>query len=100
MKYKAILFHPDGGYVSDFKSETINEVWNKINNMGSRWIFYPMPFVGTEKTIVDTPEGLEFLKRKEIKTVQKYFEEQWKEKLTEIIVGFKEGLPLDLIYFM
>ncbi len=94
-----MLFHPDGGYVSDFRSETVAEVWEKIDNIGSRWIFYLITFIATDKTIADTPPGLDFLKRKHIKTARKYFQKQWKERLTEFVIGFQHGLPLELIYF-
>lgn len=68
--YQAVLFAPDGEYVTDFRDrEEKEEVWNEINDMGSRWIFYPIPFVATDKTIVSTPEGLEHLRGKRISTV-------------------------------
>ena len=98
MKYKAVLFHPDGEYVTDFRCDTKDEVWCKINDMGSKWIFYPITFVVTEKVIIDTPSmELDFLARKHITTAQKYFREQWKERPTEIILGFEHGLPLEQI---
>ena len=35
-KYQAVLFAPDGDYVTDFYNmDTIEEVWEKINDMGS-----------------------------------------------------------------
>lgn len=41
--YKAILFSPDGeDYVTDFERKTKEEVIEAIDNMGSRWIFYPI----------------------------------------------------------
>ena len=87
-KYQAVLFHPQGDHVTDFRHmETdhndiglqIEEVWDRINDMGSRWIFYPICFVGTSKTIVSGPDGLEFLFGKRITTVQKFFEKQWNQ---------------------
>jgi hypothetical protein len=70
--YQATLFAPDGDYVTDFQDkDKKSEVWEKVQNMGSRWIFYPIVFVTTDKTIVDTPEGLEQLKGKRISTVKK-----------------------------
>ncbi len=49
--YQAILFTPDGdGWVTDFHGcKTKDEVWDKINDMGCRWYFYPIAFVITEK---------------------------------------------------
>ena len=70
-KYQAVLFAPDGDYVTDFHdTNTIEEVWEEINNMGSRWIFYPFCCVGTDKTIVAVWDGCnDNLKNKRIKTV-------------------------------
>jgi hypothetical protein len=70
--YKAVLFAPDGEYVTDFSGrKNIEDVWSMVADMGSRWIFYPIPFVTTDKTIVGTIEGLEHLKGKRIETVKK-----------------------------
>ncbi len=66
-KYQAVLISPDGqDYVTDFgNSETIEKVWDSINNMGSRWFFYPIIFITKDnktKTlnnrIVDSPDSL------------------------------------------
>lgn len=99
MKYRAILFHPEGDYVTDFNDrETKQDVWECIADMGSRWIFYPIPFVATDKTIVDVPDGLEHLKGKRIKTVQKYLNEYWEAEKDSICFYFNEGAPLSFIY--
>ena len=100
--YKAMLFHPDGENVSDFRDrETVQDVWDEINDMGSRWIFYPIPFVATDKTIVDTIDELKFLKGKRIKTVKKYLLNKWnesEEKREEICEVINNGYPLNLVY--
>lgn len=97
--YKAILFHPEGDYVTDFQNRNeIQDVWEEINEMGSRWIFYPIPFVATDKTIVDAPEGIEWMKGKRIKTVQKFFQQTWHNRKDEICNVLNEGLPLHLVY--
>ena len=96
--YIAILFHPEGDFVTDFRSETKQDVWEKISDMGSKWIFYHIPFIGTDKTIVDTPEGLEFLNGKSIKTVQNFFKKEWKTRKEEICEGINKGFPLQFIY--
>lgn len=97
--YQATLFSFDGDKVSDFKNkESVSDVWNEISEMGSRWIFYPIPFVSTEKTIIDAPEGLEFLKGKRIKTAQTFLKNQWAERADEICEMFNAGMPLTLIY--
>jgi len=41
-------FAPDGESVFDCHAATIDAVWNEINNMGSRWIFYPISMVVRE----------------------------------------------------
>ena len=97
-KYHAILFHPEGDFVTDFHRGDKQEVWEEISGMGSRWIFYPIPFVATDKTIVDTPEGLEFLKNKKIKTVVNFFKERWENDKDAICDDLNAGIPLALIY--
>jgi len=97
--YKAILFHPEGDFVTDFTGrENIQDVWEEVAEMGSRWIFYPLCFVGTDKTIVDTPNGMEFLKGKRIKTVKKYLQNEWVKNADEICNTINEGLPLQMVY--
>jgi hypothetical protein len=64
--YKAVLFAPDGDWVTDYRGcKTKEEVWEYIENQGSRWFFYPFIFIikdngkgyTTEKQrIVDVPE--------------------------------------------
>lgn len=96
--YRAILFHPNGEYVTDFPSETKQKVWEKIDNKGSRWIFYPIPFVATDKSIVDVPDQLHHLKGKRIHTVQKYLQQRWAEYSQEICDSINAGDPLWSIY--
>lgn len=97
--YKALLFHPEGDFVTDFTDkETKQDVWECINDMGSRWIFYPLPFVATDKTIVDAVEGLEFLIGKRITTAKKYLSEQWAKNADGICNAINEGLPLYFVY--
>ena len=52
-KYQAILISPDGiDYVTDFRnSESIQVVWDAIANMGSKWFFYPLPFVIKDNSV-------------------------------------------------
>jgi len=90
--YKAILFAPDGEFVTDFKDKVeIQDVWDKVADMGSRWFFYPIPFVATEKTIVSTPEGLEYLKGKRISTVKRIIQNCDADNLCEHL---NNGWPL------
>lgn len=97
--YKALLFHPKGDYVIDFTGKKdIQDVWNEIAEMGSRWIFYPIPFVATDKAIVDTPEGLELLKGKRIATVSKLLQKQWDLHKETICDRINTGEPFEFIY--
>lgn len=105
MAYKAILFHPDGACVSDFhKSKTIKEVWERVEDMGSRWIFYPIIVVASDNSpkkmsrIVDTAEGLEYFKKRESTTLQKYLKSEWESRKNEICDAVNEGLPWHMVY--
>jgi hypothetical protein len=85
-KYQAVLFAPDGDYVTDFHDrDTIEEVWEEIADMGSRWIFFPFCCVGTDNTIVAVWDGcIPKLKGKRIKTVSKFFKKYEQEFLKEL----------------
>ena len=97
--YQAILFHPEGDYVTDFKKDTKQEVWESIADMGSRWIFYPIPFVATDKTIVSVCEpSLQWMEGKRITTIKKYFNTRWKEDADFICEVINNGYPLSLVY--
>ena len=98
-EFRAILFNPTGDHVTDFTGrESKQAVWDEINDMGSRWIFYPIPFIVTGDWIVDTPEGMEFLNRKNLHTVEKYFNETWEQNSEQICDDMNNGLPLSAIY--
>jgi len=98
--YKAIFFNPDGDSVTDFNdSETIEYVWDCIADMGSRWIFFPIPFVADEDNdIVSAPEGMEYWVGKSRKEIKEFLEKEWKERAEEICKDINNGVPLFLIY--
>jgi len=97
--YKALLFHPEGDFVTDAKdSKSIQDVWDQVADFGSRWVFYPIAFVATDKTVVDTPEGLEFLKGRRIKTVANYLHREWQRDADWVCDGLNEGVPYGWIY--
>ena len=73
--YSAICFAPDGERVRDFYRDSKESISKEIEHIGSRWIFYPFIFIATEKTIVEAPDCLEFLKGKRVKTVERFFKE-------------------------
>jgi hypothetical protein len=62
--FKAMLFSHDGeSCVTDFNGSTnVQRVWDNIENMGSKWVFYPIPFVFSETTnkVVGVPDCFEF----------------------------------------
>lgn len=98
--YQAILFHPEGDFVVDFREQpTKKDVWDCISDMGSRWIFYPIAFVATDKTIVDIPDDCpEWFRGKRIKTVQAFLKKEWATEADKICKNLESGLPLSFIY--
>lgn len=40
-RYKAVLFTPDGDWVTDYRFDTIEEVQDALADRGSTWFFYP-----------------------------------------------------------
>lgn len=86
--YRAILFAPDGEWVSDYPSSSIDEIKKQLENQGSRWIFYPIHgiirvksknFISTTNRIVEMATPLENLKGRAIKTASKYIKDNYKE---------------------
>jgi hypothetical protein len=64
----------DGAYVKERPLfNTIEDVWEYANDLGSKWFFYPFYFVISGNRIKDTPEELTFLKNKKVFTVYKLF---------------------------
>jgi len=75
--YKAILFAPDGDYVTDYSSDTVEEVIEKLADRGSQWYFYPLEAVIVDRgsvskrqRLVDVSPELYGFKGCSIKTVQ------------------------------
>jgi hypothetical protein len=66
----------DGEYVTEGEFDSINDAWQRANDMGSRWFFYPFHFVVTEscKTVASSPDGLEHFNRQRLATVRNAFE--------------------------
>jgi hypothetical protein len=84
--YTAIAFAPDGDYITEGHFESIESAWDRINDWGSRWYFYPFTFVTTDypsKTsrIVDACDFpyLSDMKHKSIKTVSQFIEKNGQE---------------------
>ena len=82
--YKAILFSPDGDWVTDCSGRTIEEVWDKIWNLGSTWYFYPYPAIIRDfggrtssfqricEVYTEYDSSLAWMKGKAIRTIQAY----------------------------
>lgn len=110
--YKLILMSFDGEYVTEKPEfETVQDAWEYENDLGSKWFFFPFPFVVTETklTIVDSPEMLDVFNGKRVKTIQNLFKDlcvEENEGLDPFEFGFLatgtfekrwekwEGLPL------
>ena len=73
-KYKAIAFASDGEYITEGEFKTVEEAWERINDWGSRWIFYPFTGVVKNKRVVSFCDALPELSNKNIKTIQKDLE--------------------------
>lgn len=74
-QYKLICMGFDGDYVTDAYCDSIDSAWEKSNDLGSKWYFYPFHFVLTPsgKSIASTPTGLEHMKGKRLSTIQSLF---------------------------
>ena len=75
MKYQLLVMGFDGEYKIEGLFHSISEAWDRSNDMGSRWYFYPWHFVVTEsgKTIIDSPEMLQHFNGKRLSTAVKHF---------------------------
>ena len=72
--YKVICMSFDGEYQTESPEfETVNEAWDYSGDLGSKWYFYPFHFVVKNQTVKDSPEMMEFLNGKRIKTVSRLF---------------------------
>lgn len=75
MTYSLVCMSFDGDYVIEGTFKTLEQAWERNENMGSRWVFYPFRFVSTEslRTVLDAYPPLEFLKGKKISDVKNLF---------------------------
>ena len=73
--FKLICMTFDGDYVTEGEFDSVQDAWERSEDMGSRWYFYPFHFVVSQsgKSIVDAPEMLDRFKGKRIKTVRQEF---------------------------
>lgn len=76
MGYRAVLFAPDGGYVTDYPRDTVEAVWDAVSDGGSRWFFYPLPVVVCDRgmttprqRVIDTPRELSQWRGRSLATI-------------------------------
>jgi len=44
-KYEALLVSPDGGFVTDFREDSIEKVKEDLADRNGKWFFYPYEFI-------------------------------------------------------
>lgn len=77
--YQSLQVSPDGeDYITDYQEPTVDAVWDRIADQGSRWYFYPLPFVITaggsgipRKRIIAAPDGFEHLRGLTVRTAMR-----------------------------
>ena len=90
--YKAVLFAPDGERVEDCRdSPSIEAVWERVNNQGSRWFFYPFPVVVVDKgesyaahsRIVSAPDTYKQFERRPLRAFATFLHDhpEWSEAM-------------------
>jgi hypothetical protein len=74
---KLICMSFDGDYVTEGTFDSTEDAWERSNDMGSRWFFYPFHFVTTEsgKTIKDACYPLDALEGRRVSTVKRLFKQ-------------------------
>lgn len=78
-KYKAVLFAPDGDWVTDCKGDTKDEVIEQLANLGSRWFFYPIEGIILDKSglttanqrVIDMAPPFQHLTGRSIRTIKR-----------------------------
>lgn len=82
-RYKLLCIAPDGETKTEGEYETIEEAWQRNENMGSRWFFYPFRAVITSKMVAEQAHGLEYLGKCSIKTLIRYIQANAEELLVD-----------------
>ena len=58
--YQLKCIAPDGATVTEGRDyPSIESAWNRANNMGSRWFFYPVSVVTGKDRIIAVPDGMD-----------------------------------------
>ena len=74
--FTSVQFSPDGkDYITDYDCDSAEEVWENVNDQGSRWIFYPLPVVvnkqgGKRRRIISACDGFDMLEGRTIQQAQ------------------------------
>lgn len=76
-KYNVIFFSIDGEYQKEKEFDTIEEAGRYINNIGSRWFFYPFPYIVKGNKIVESCDYI-YLNGDTIEEAQKIIKKSFK----------------------
>ena len=94
-KYKAVLFAPDGDWVTDYKDNTKEDVIDQLANRGSHWYFYPFEGIILNKggatspyqRLVDIAPNMPWMVGLSIKAVGKWLASLSEEELLAMLEG-------------
>lgn len=81
--YNLLVVSFDGQTQLERVNGTITDCWDRSNDMGSRWYFYPFHFVVSDKTVIGTPEELSRYQGKRIKTLLKDFKAAYNKSISD-----------------
>ena len=94
MSYKAVLFAPDGEWVTDCPGGDIEDVIEQLCNLGSRWIFFPFHAIirdngltTRQHRLVDVAEPFEHMKGCTINTFSRMISQMPESELEDILRG-------------
>jgi len=91
--YRAILFAPDGDWVTDFSADTKEEVRELLADKGSRWIFYPFEGIITDKGRLTTS-------RQRLVDIAPNLPKELVGKRISTVSDYLKGLPEEELYAM
>ena len=87
-KYVGLLVAPDGDFITDYKSESVEEVERKLADRGSCWFFYPFEAVIKisktpirERRIISICEPFEEFRGKKVQSFLDFIENTYKEEV-------------------
>ena len=106
-KYKLVCMAFDGQFITDSEHETLEELEYSLQNLGSKWYFYPWSFAVKGQTVkesygqfVNMKTGIctisEIFNGKRLKTVSKIFDKlSKKEEAQNVNCNDFESLIID-----